>query len=73
MDIEHKEWEKSVKCAMKIVFHLSAALVIGPEVNDDGGIALHMLLFFIYVSHRLNKELDFQSFFGLLCTAVLIG
>ncbi len=24
-------------------------------------------------NHRLNMELDLQSFFGLLCTAVLIG
>jgi hypothetical protein len=25
------------------------------------------------VNHRLNMELDLQSLFGLLCTAVLIG
>jgi hypothetical protein len=24
-------------------------------------------------NHRLNMELDLQSFFGLLCTAVLTG
>jgi hypothetical protein len=26
-----------------------------------------------YVPHRLNMKLDLHSFFGLLCTAVLIG
>jgi hypothetical protein len=26
-----------------------------------------------YLPNRLNMELDFQSLFGLLCTAVLIG
>jgi hypothetical protein len=25
------------------------------------------------ISHRLNMEVDLQSLFGLLCTAVLIG
>ncbi len=30
------------------------------SINDHGG-------------HRLNIELDLQSLFGLLCTAVLIG
>jgi hypothetical protein len=27
----------------------------------------------VAIHHRLNVELDLQSFFGLLCTAVLIG
>ncbi len=26
----------------------------------------------VFVKHRLNMELDFQSSFGLLCTAVLV-
>ena len=30
-------------------------------------------LFVIHFIHRLNMELDLQSLFGLLCTAVLIG
>jgi hypothetical protein len=29
--------------------------------------------FFISLQHKLNMELDLQSLFGLLCTAVLIG
>jgi hypothetical protein len=28
---------------------------------------------FLHHSHRLNMELDLQSLFGILCTAVLIG
>ncbi len=27
----------------------------------------------VSLDHRLNMELDLQSLFGLLCTAVLIG
>jgi hypothetical protein len=28
---------------------------------------------FKHLSHRLNMDLDLQSLFGLMCTAVLIG
>jgi hypothetical protein len=56
--------EKLVKCVRELLFCLSATIEIGREVNnDDSGIALH----------RLNMQLDLQSLFGLLCTAVLIG
>jgi hypothetical protein len=35
---------------------------------------LHRLFSFnLSLTHRLNMELDIQSLFGLLCTAVLIG
>ncbi len=54
------------------------ALLVGPEAvlhpkqgwwrpAEAGGTAT------IGTRHRLNMELDLQSLFGLLCTAVLIG
>ncbi len=74
VDLTHKE-ERSGRCeAMDGVREVGAVTkrgsvrsglhLRGATVNDTRRLSL---------GHRLNMELDLQSLFGLLCTAVLIG
>jgi hypothetical protein len=51
--------------------HAAREIQIIAKIKDD--ISNFMLRHVAWFIHRLNMELDLQSLFGLLWTAVLIG